>query len=139
MLKKGTVLSGIAAMALAAGVVAQSSSAAVADPYDYYHHHYHHYHHYPYYHYPRYYRHHYYYHDDDGVGLAVGAGILGLAIGSALAPRQVYYGDGYYPAPPPAYAPHYGHVARCEAHYRTYDPRTDTFVGYDGRLHYCRL
>lgn len=33
----------------------------------------------------------------------------------------------------------YDHVAACEARYRSYDRRTDTFVGYDGRVHRCRL
>jgi hypothetical protein len=31
------------------------------------------------------------------------------------------------------------HVARCEAHYRSYNPETDMFLGYDGEYHYCRL
>jgi BA14K-like protein len=31
------------------------------------------------------------------------------------------------------------HIARCEARYRSYDPLSDTFVGYDGRRHRCRL
>lgn len=31
------------------------------------------------------------------------------------------------------------HRARCEARYRSYDWRTDTFIGADGRRHRCRL
>lgn len=31
------------------------------------------------------------------------------------------------------------HVARCEARYRSYNPRTDMFLGYDGQYHRCRL
>lgn len=31
------------------------------------------------------------------------------------------------------------HVMRCEARYSTYDPVSDTFVGFDGDLHRCRL
>jgi BA14K-like protein len=31
------------------------------------------------------------------------------------------------------------HVAACEAHYRSYDRRTDQFFGNDGQYHYCRL
>lgn len=31
------------------------------------------------------------------------------------------------------------HVMRCDARYRTYDPESDTYVGYDGDLHRCRL
>ena len=31
------------------------------------------------------------------------------------------------------------HVAACEARYRSYNPDTDMFMGYDGDWHYCRL
>ena len=31
------------------------------------------------------------------------------------------------------------HEARCDARYRSYDPGSDTFLGYDGNRHYCRL
>ncbi|HUG61247.1 MAG TPA: BA14K family protein [Methylomirabilota bacterium] len=31
------------------------------------------------------------------------------------------------------------HVERCHARYRSYDPSTNTFLGYDGRRHACRL
>ena len=31
------------------------------------------------------------------------------------------------------------HVARCYRRYRSYDHRSDTFVGYDGRARRCRL
>lgn len=31
------------------------------------------------------------------------------------------------------------HRAACEARYRSYDWRSDTFLGYDGKRHYCRL
>lgn len=31
------------------------------------------------------------------------------------------------------------HVAACEARYRSYNPDTDMFRGYDGDWHYCRL
>lgn len=42
-----------------------------------------------------------------------------------------YYDDGGY----------YGgddHVQWCLNRYRSYDPRTNTFMGYDGRRHVCR-
>lgn len=32
-----------------------------------------------------------------------------------------------------------GHVARCEARYRSYNPDTDMYLGYDGDYHYCEL
>ena len=31
------------------------------------------------------------------------------------------------------------HVARCEARYRSYNPETDMYRGFDGDWHYCRL
>jgi hypothetical protein len=31
------------------------------------------------------------------------------------------------------------HVARCEARYRSYDARSDTYLGYDGVRHRCTL
>jgi len=31
------------------------------------------------------------------------------------------------------------HVAACEARYRSYDVRSDTFLGYDGIRHRCTL
>jgi hypothetical protein len=32
-----------------------------------------------------------------------------------------------------------GHVARCYARYKSYDERTDTFMGYDGIRRLCNL
>ena len=71
-------------------------------------------------------------------GAAIGAGIAGLAIGAivggALADRdrpvpvhRVYPGRVGYGS----------HVARCQARYRSYDARSDTFLGYDGYRHRC--
>lgn len=31
------------------------------------------------------------------------------------------------------------HVRKCSKKYRTYDRRSDTYMGYDGREHQCRL
>ena len=31
------------------------------------------------------------------------------------------------------------HVRRCFDRYSSYDPDSDTYVGYDGYRHYCRL
>ncbi len=60
------------------------------------------------------------------------AGFLaGAAIGSALA-RPAYV---YAPVVVPARGG--GAVAFCEAHYRSYSPRTGTYVGYDGLEHPC--
>ncbi len=32
-----------------------------------------------------------------------------------------------------------GHVAACEARYRSYQAHTDMYLGYDGAWHRCRL
>ena len=80
---------------------------------------------------------------------AIGLGV-GTIIGSALAAPR-YYDNGYYrdgyivnegPAYPRYYRPvrrGYSHVEACYARYRSYDARSDTFIGYDGRAHRCRL
>lgn len=64
-------------------------------------------------------------------GLAYGAGgfaagaILGAALASqAQAQPQVIYGGDWH--------------AYCASKYRSYDPYTGTFLGYDGRRHPCR-
>lgn len=56
---------------------------------------------------------------------AAAAAIFGLAAG-AIAGAAATASDG-------------AHRARCEARYRSYDWRTNTFLGYDGRRHQCRL
>lgn len=63
-----------------------------------------------------------------GFGWGLGTGLFGFALGSALA--NSYNRD---------YGGWDSHVARCEARYRSYDAGTDTFLGYDGRYHRCRL
>lgn len=68
------------------------------------------------------------------------AGILGLAIGVIIA-GAVANSNKPAPAPAPAANRNYdaGHVARCAAKYKSYDVRTDTFLGYDGIRHPCNL
>jgi len=72
-------------------------------------------------------------------GGAWGAGITGFAagalIGGALAPRPYYYGEPAY-----AYEPGYpvdDAEAYCEQRFRSYDPASGTYLGYDGRRHPC--
>lgn len=98
-----------------------------------------------------------------GWGWGVGAGLLGGAIiGGALAAPYYYGGPGpyygygpgpYYPAYGPGpYGPGYGPgpygpgyagprpgdaVAYCLQRYRSYDPRSGTFLGNDGYRHPC--
>lgn len=67
-----------------------------------------------------------YYRDDDyDGGAALAAGIVGLAAGAMIAGAASGGGGG--------------HVDRCLRRYRSYDPDSDTYRGYDGRLHRCRL
>jgi hypothetical protein len=87
-------------------------------------------------------------------GWGLGAGfVAGAIIGGALANPYYGYGPYYYPGPyyygpPPAvYAappgPAYGApvagdaVAYCSQRFRSYDPATGTYLGYDGLRHPC--
>lgn len=110
------IISGAAALALMAGAAVVTAQPAAARPW---HHHWHH-------------------------GFwpgAVAAGIVGGAIAAATSPFRGpdYYGYDEYPAygygPPPAAAP--SGVGYCEAHYRSYNPETGTYLGYDGAYHPC--
>lgn len=97
-------------------------------------------------------------------GAGIAAGIAGgLIIGSIIASQPRYYGYGpgyygyYYGGPPPLfYGPrvfyppgHYGPIvgpgygrgdwmSYCFSRYRSFDPATGTYMGYDGRRHVCR-
>jgi len=98
-------------------------------------------------------------HDD-----AVAAGIAGLAIGAivgglASQPSRVYIDPPYRPAYPtyrpyPVYeTPRYRYARpaytgglepwspswyrACSQRYRSFDPSSGTFMGYDGRRHFC--
>ncbi|WP_052341597.1 BA14K family protein [Salinarimonas rosea] len=69
-------------------------------------------------------------------GAAVAAGIIGLATGAILGQALA--------APPPAVrAPRVRYdadaIAYCARKYRSFDPNSFTFLGYDGRRHYCRI
>ena len=87
-----------------------------------------------------------------GWGWGLGGGLAaGAIIGGALA--APYYYGGYYGGGPyyaaPYYAPGPGYyddeggggggdgVAYCMQRYRTYDPRSGTFMGSDGYRHPC--
>lgn len=94
-----------------------------------------------------------------GAGLAAGAA-LGLGAGLLInrPPPRVYYAPPppprppvvYYAAPAPAYYPpppppvYYdrgwteAHVEWCLNRYRSYNPATNTYTGYDGYQHECR-
>jgi hypothetical protein len=90
-----------------------------------------------------------------GWGWGLGAGFLaGAVVGSALARPYYYYGydpyyypGPYYAAPPgpvygapgPAYGPPVAGdpVAYCKQRYKSYDPATGTYLGFDGVRHPC--
>jgi len=97
-------------------------------------------------------------HHGNGAGLAA-AGIFGLAagalVGSALSQPRYYYDDYYQPAPvyvqppPPAvvYQPAQAYYrpdpwspewySYCSERYRSFNPQTGYFLGYDGNYHFC--
>jgi Ni/Co efflux regulator RcnB len=69
----------------------------------------------------------YYHRDNNNWGGAAAAGIIGLAAGAMIAnsanqPRY-YAGDNYN--------------AYCSSRYRSFNPRTGTYTGYDGLQHRC--
>ena len=81
-----------------------------------------------------------------GWGGAVAAGVIGGALAAATSPLWApdYY--DYYPgyAYPPAYSYAPGpivvagnSVAYCESHFRSYNPATGMYLGYDGQYHPC--
>jgi hypothetical protein len=87
-----------------------------------------------------------------GCGWGIAAGVLGGAIiGGAIANSRPYYYDGPYggpygPAPvygPGPYAPGPGYyddgdaVRYCMSRFKSYDPRSGTYLGYDGYRHPC--
>lgn len=75
-----------------------------------------------------------------GAPAVAGGLIAGAIIGGALATAPYgpgYYGPGYYP-PPVAYGPPPGDaVAYCMQRFRSYDPGSGTYLGYDGLRHPC--
>lgn len=76
-----------------------------------------------------------------GAGFAAGA-LLGAGIAGAYGPY--YYGPAYY-GPPVVYGPPaaYGPppdgdaVAYCMQRFKSYDPGSGTYLGYDGLRHPC--
>ncbi|MCP8893969.1 BA14K family protein [Shinella daejeonensis] len=103
-----------------------------------------------------YYRHHDHRGRDAVIGGALGLA-TGLIVGSAIAnqqprydERRIYVEPEYYPQPRPeprvvyrpVAAPSYEPWTRawydyCSSRYRSFNPDTGTFLGYDGRTHFC--
>jgi len=76
-----------------------------------------------------------------GWGAPVAGGLIaGAIIGGALADPYGpgYYGPGYGAPPPVAYGPPPGDdIAYCMQRFRSYDPGSGTYLGYDGYRHPC--
>jgi hypothetical protein len=71
-------------------------------------------------------------------GAAIGGFAAGALLGSALAAPSYYYDDpGYYYAPDIYAGPDSSAVAYCQQRYRSYDPASGTYLGYDGIRHPC--
>ena len=83
---------------------------------------------------------------------AIAAGVVGGAVAAATsplwAPGYYGYGPGYYNYAPgyydyaPGYtaaplAPTGNSVGWCQAHFRSYNPSTGMYMGYDGMQHPC--
>ncbi len=62
--------------------------------------------------------------NDSRFGGNLAAGLFGFAVGAALTGSPGYMSN---------------HVSACEYRYRSYNARTDTFLGFDGFRHACRL
>ncbi|MGQ3675338.1 BA14K family protein [Xanthobacter sp. TB0139] len=74
------------------------------------------------------------YYRNNNNGAWVAAGIAGLALGAAAAAAMNNRNDGPVYVNPPADA---DAVAYCARKFRSYNPRTGTYTGYDGLQHPC--
>lgn len=71
--------------------------------------------------------------DGDEIGAAIGAGIIGLTLGAILVgaanenekQKRIQLYDRW--------------MEYCSGRYRSFDARTETFLGFDGRRHACQL
>ncbi len=78
-----------------------------------------------------------------GGGAGVAAGLMtGLIIGGLMAAPPYYGPYGPYPYYYPGYYPPRfvgsDWEAYCFSRYRSFDPVSGTYLGFDGRRHYCR-
>ncbi|MGD0027238.1 MAG: BA14K family protein [Xanthobacteraceae bacterium] len=72
-----------------------------------------------------------------GAGWGFGAGLLGGAIIGGILAAPYYYGPGPYYAPVYAAPPPGDAVAYCMQRFRSYDPGSGTYLGFDGLRHPC--
>jgi len=75
----------------------------------------------------------------DHSGGAAAAAIIGLTLGAIIIGSQNSRRDNYYRDDYRSRDSNWDHIRRCENRYRSYDRRSDTFVGRDGRRYYCNL
>jgi hypothetical protein len=80
---------------------------------------------------------------------AVAAGVVGGAVAAVTSPLWApgYYGGYYDYYPGYAYSPYYtaaptvvaqnDSVAYCQQRFRSYNPATGMYLGYDGQYHPC--
>lgn len=73
-----------------------------------------------------------------GYGYGAAAGVAALATGALIGGAIASQDQGYYPAYGDA-APAYGGdaVAYCQRTYRSYNPATGSYLGYDGVRYAC--
>jgi len=70
-----------------------------------------------------------------GGGAALGGFAAGALLGGALASQPYYYGPRTYYGPAPVYED--DAVGYCASRFRSYDPRSGTYLGNDGYRHPC--
>ena len=76
-------------------------------------------------------RHHHHYRHGGG---AIAGFAAGAILGGALAAQRPYYGPGYYE---PSYVGDGDAVSYCMSRFKSYDPGSGTYLGYDGMRHPC--
>jgi hypothetical protein len=74
-----------------------------------------------------------------GNGGAVAAGVLGgLAVGAMIGAAAAAPPPPAYYAPAPVYGGGGDWLAYCSSKYRSFDPASGTYLGYDGYRHPCQ-
>ena len=70
----------------------------------------------------------YHHHRGYGGGAALGGFAAGAILGGVLAAQRPYYAPGYYGGDAVGY---------CASRFRSYDPASGTYLGFDGVRHPC--
>lgn len=74
-----------------------------------------------------------------GYGWRRGAVVGGLVLGGVIASQAYRYRGPVYYGPTGYYGPGYNDwLAYCSSRYRSFDPASGTYMGYDGHRHSCR-